>query len=193
MTTVAAPSDPQLAGWREESHRLAADYHALVQPLSRDQLRWRPAPGSWSILEILDHLAITTEKVVHFVDQAADRGRARGTTGVGPFGYGWLGAWFLRQLAPNPRKPTPAPAVFVPGADLEPATTIARFRAARAGYDQALADAAGLDLGRIKARSAVSPLFRLNLATWFASDLAHGRRHLEQARRLRAHAAFPSP
>ena len=43
----------------------------------------------------------------------------------------------------------------------------------------------GLDLARVKVASPISRLLRMSLGAMFAQAAAHGRRHLEQARRVR--------
>lgn len=192
MTTPTAnPADPQLASWCEQLDLVTDQVHQLIQGLSNSQLQWRPAPTKWSIAECLEHLAITARKGASRWVPAIAAGRRAGQLAAGPFAFGWLGKWFIGLVGPNPKRPVPAPAVFAPPGSVDPAQASADFFQSQSELHAILGSADGLDLGRIKARSAAMALLRLNLATWFASTVAHQQRHLEQLRRVRNAAGFP--
>lgn len=191
MAPSPRPQDPQLAGWYDDIDTIRNDARAALANLQPNQLAWRPAPGKWSILEVLDHLIVTAREAGRYQRAAIDEARTAGRTGQGPFRFGPLGGWFVRATGPNPKRPMPGPAVFAPGADLDPARTIASFETTQDQLQALFVAADGLDLGRIRARSAATALMRFNLATWFASTVGHERRHLQQIAGIRAHAQFP--
>jgi hypothetical protein len=60
-------------------------------------------------------------------------------------------------------------------------------------FRDTLEGARGVALDRVKARSSAQGggWIRFNLAAWFASSLAHGRRHVAQAERVRKAEGFP--
>jgi hypothetical protein len=187
------PQDPQLAGWYDDVAAIRLETRTLTDGLTADQLTWRPEPGRWSIVECLDHLTVTSSKGLTHQLPAANRARAAKKNGIGPFSFGWLGSWFVGQVGPDYRRPVKNPAVFTPRSNLDPDQVKAEFEGSLTDLERFLGAADGLDLGRIKARSAASPLLRLNLAAWFAAAVAHHRRHLHQIRRILDNASFPRP
>jgi hypothetical protein len=196
MASFPASGSPQLGTasipvWRDQLAAQGREVATLLAGLAPNQLRWRPGPGRWSLAECLSHLAITARRgAAHWVP-AIEAARARGLTGPGPFSLGWLGAKFVTYLGPNPKRPAPAPAIFAPPADIDPDTARSDFERTQDELRGILASAEGLDLSRVGARSAVTPLIRFNLAVWFAGTVAHQRRHLDQMKRIRNDPAFP--
>ena len=61
-------------------------------------------------------------------------------------------------------------------------------------FREALESARGVSLDQIRAKSSAQGggWIRLNVAAWFAASLAHGRRHVAQAERVRDATEFPS-
>lgn len=187
------PDDAELRGWSEAIEAAGRALHELFDPLSTAQRRWRPGPGRWSIMECIDHLAVTGAGLDRYLGPALDEARRRGLRGQGPYRLGWIGGWFARAMEPQATGRTiSAPGAFTPAAEADPDEVMARFDATQAALQRLLAAAQGLDLSRIKARSAASPLLRINAAAWFAATAAHERRHLAQARRVRENASFPT-
>lgn len=180
----------QIHHWTTDAQGVAATVRDLGR-LSAAQISWRPGPGAWSIAECLDHIMTTDEKASAHWKAAAARARQNGVTGTGPFRLGWLGSWFVRQVGPNPSRKVSAPAIFAPASAGDPLENVARFGTRQQELIRFIESLGGLDLGRVKARSAVSALFRLNLAAWVTSALAHQHRHLEQIDRNRLHPSFP--
>jgi hypothetical protein len=187
---MAQPTDPELQAWIEDASRLADSIRRL-ESLSTPQLRWRPAPGTWSITECVEHLTTTDRKAASFWRGPIARARAAGFSGRGPYPLGWLGGWWLKQVGPNPSRPVSAPAIFTPSSTADPATVLADFATHQRELIATIESLDGLNLVRIKARSAVTPLLRFNMAVWIASALAHQHRHLDQLARVRSHPDFP--
>src|SRR5882724_5817859 len=74
----------------------------LVVGLSEDQLNWKPAPGSWSIAQCLDHLAVSTEKFEPYMTAAIAYGRTKYPTQTPPaYRSTWLGGWLIKQMLPE--------------------------------------------------------------------------------------------
>lgn len=190
---MAMLEDRELRGWSEAIEAAGRALHELFDPLSTAQRRWRPGPGRWSIVECIDHLAVTGAELDRYLGPELERARQRDLRGGGPYRLGWVGGWFTRAMEPKATaRRFQAPGVFAPAAESDPNQVMARFDAAQAAIQRLLATAQGLDLSRIRARSAASPLFRINAAAWFAATAAHERRHLAQARRVRDDASFPA-
>jgi hypothetical protein len=186
------PKDPQLAGWFDQCDELLTEVRQLVAPLSDAQVNWRSEPGRWSIGECIDHLTASGGASGHFMGVAVDQARAAGRTGRGPFSYGWLGRWFVKQLDPaSPKKMKIPVESFRPRSGLSQAKVADEFEGGQLNLQRLMEAADGLDLGRVKARSAASAMLKLNLAAWFAATIAHEKRHILQAKRVLDSPGFP--
>lgn len=166
---------------------------SLTRGLSDGQANWRPAPDRWSIAQCMDHLNVTTGRLLARVDPAVARARTTSVHSAGPFSYGVVSRWFLRALAPEGAKPLPAPPAYRPSASaLDIDAVSARFEQVARAFRRAVVAADGLDLARIRIGSPAMPVFRLPLGIWFLSTSSHMLRHLNQARRVRTDERFPA-
>jgi len=181
------------AEWRDAVLAIEVESRALSGPLSDAQFNWRPGENRWSIGECLNHLAITTGLMLEQLRPALEQGRAEQRTGAPPYRLGLMGGWFTRMMATPGKRTIPAPANFVPPSNVPKAEVLAAFFAVQEKLRNTILVAEGLALDRITARSAAKGggWIRLNAAAWFASTLAHERRHLAQAKRVRAAPGFP--
>ena len=70
---------------------------------------------------------------------------------------------------------------------------LSKFFGVNRELERAIRSSEGLALDRLKAPSSAKGAgwLRLNVAAWFAATLAHQRRHLAQAQRVREAAGFP--
>ena len=170
---------------------------AVAGGLAPDQLRWRPADDRWSIAECLEHLVLTGEVYLGALDEVIERGRSRGRTAGGRYRPSRIGRWVARSLEPPPGLKLPAPGMVRP--ELEPAEAwgdgrgdpLTAFLDLRKGFRERLLAADGLDLGRIRMSSPFFALVRFDLGSAFRIVAAHERRHLWQARQVRATEGFP--
>jgi len=185
------PREPQLAAWFDEIAQLRRQVRLTLEGLTPRQKRWRPAPEQWAIVECLDHLVVTARAAAPHLQAAIDRAVAAGMKGAGPFKLGLLGGWFTRMVGPAFKRPATHPAIFGPRASLDPAVVEQEFDETGAEIQHLIGRCDGLPLHRIRARSAATPLLRINLAAWIASTIAHEKRHLSQVKRIIKNPAFP--
>jgi len=190
---MTSPERDQRTDWLAELSRIDQEVRLELDPLSEAQFAWRPGPGRWSIGECLEHLGITTALAVRGIRAALEQGRAAGKTGMPPFKFGWLGGWFVRAMEQPGKRGMGSPPNFVPPAGTAKAAVLERFSGAQRELRAALESAAGLALDQLKAPSAAKGAgwLRLNAAAWFAATLAHERRHVAQARRVKQAPGFP--
>lgn len=183
----------QRTAWLAELSRIEQEVHRELEPLSAVQFAWHSAAGRWSIGECLEHLAITTALAVRGIRPALERGRAEGVTGEPPFKFGLLGGWFVRAMERPGKRGMTAPANFAPPGGTPKAEVLERLASAQETLRAALQRADGLALDRLKAPSAAQGAgwLQLNTAAWLAATLAHQRRHVRQARRVKEAAGFP--
>ena len=91
-----APAD--IRAIEEQLDAAERDAQALVAGLTEEQGAWHPLPGSWSVTECLDHLAITNRTYLAAMGKAAARARVKGRLRRGPARPGRLGRWFASTL-----------------------------------------------------------------------------------------------
>jgi len=169
---------------------------SVTAGLTREQFNWRPAPGTWSIGECLNHLNIVCEIDLAPIREAIEDGRARGITGRGPFSYGFLAKRLIASQSLPVKKKFKAPAVYLPPPDADPATTIAEYRRANAELRKLAVSAEGLDLARLKTDmpalpALLRPFLKMPLGARLAMLATHNHRHLWQAEQVRLNQQFP--
>jgi len=165
----------------------------LVSGLSEAQLNWKPAPGSWSIAQCLEHLIAATEGFDQYFEKAIASGREkRSVDGAIPYRPTRLGGWLIKQLVPEATRKVPAPKIFRPAESSSIKGALERFLQQQERFVKFVKDATGIDYNKTKLRSPVTPLMRYSLADAFVLTVVHGRRHLGQAQRVRETPGFPS-
>ena len=182
-----------LEGWKSQLEELRTAFLALAGGLDAEQFDWQPAPGKWSVGQILAHLNATNHEIQGPLRRALGTARAHGVTGHPPFDYGFLGRWFLDEVAPPPKHTARAPRRYVPelGDESGKDAVLAAFETQHAELLKLMQDADGLHLARVKMRSPALWLLNLPVGIWFASIPAHTARHLVQARTVRENPGFP--
>jgi hypothetical protein len=161
---------------------------ALAEPLSLDQLNWKPSPGEWSVGQCLAHLAVTTELYLPPIADALS-GQAKGIADeIRP---GAPSRWFIRKfIAPSPAK-AKAPGKIAPGSAVD-ARILERYLAAHQSARELVARAAGYDVNRIRFRNPFVPLLRFTVGTGLEIISKHAMRHLLQAERVKTRPGFPA-
>jgi hypothetical protein len=182
---------PELAELDRQFSAAKAEASGLVNGLQTPQFNWRPAPHSWSIAECLLHLNMVGDRYVHVLENTLVQARLQGRTAQGPFGYGWFGKWILKNTEPPPKRKSKAPRSFRPTDDQPVTAVLPTFLHLQGQLALQLEQASGLDLERIKVPAPGLGPVKVNLHVTLAWIAAHQRRHLWQARQVRAHPAFP--
>jgi hypothetical protein len=163
------------------------DAQALVQGLTEQQGAWRAEPGSWSVAECLDHLATANRVYLQAMGGAAVRARAAGRLRRGPAVPGFIGRWFVRMLEPpvQPRFKGKAPRAIRPRTAPTLADAFTAFMSSQQQVRAFLRAGADLDLTGVRFPNPFVRGVRFSLATGFNVIVAHERRHLWQAGRVR--------
>lgn len=160
---------------------------SLVAGLSEEQGMRRPEGGGWSVAECLDHLAMGNRLYLQAIQEPANRARMRGTFRRRPAKPGWVGRLFVGLLEPPPRwwSRMKAPRKTRPRVSPPLAETFASFMATQAGIRTYLRANADLDLVGIRFPNPFLRGIFFSLATGLHVIVAHERRHLLQAWRVR--------
>jgi hypothetical protein len=159
--------------------------------LTAAQFNWQPDGGRrWSIAQCLDHLARTTtlygtrlEEAIDAIPAGDERREAH------PNLAGRLLIW---TIEPPARLRVPTQAALQPPSSLDPEQVRRAFGDSLDYLATLTARALRVDASRIRYRNPLAGNTRMfNLATGILVMLAHDRRHLEQALRVRRHKNFP--
>jgi hypothetical protein len=175
----------------ERARRLRERAAASLSRLTEEQLNWRTEPGSWSPGECVLHVNVSNRLFLDAIETRMQEARERGLLREGPFRYGWLERWFVRELEPPVRRSMRAPRIFRPQPRRAGASDIAELGRLLERAIAAMHAAKGVDLARVKVASPVSPLIRWQLGAAFHIVVAHTDRHLQQAERVMQNPAFP--
>ena len=125
------------------------------------------------------------------LDEGVSDAIRRGLYSAGPYSYNWVGRLMVYLVQPTTRLRGKAPKAFHPAPNRSRHQVMAAFRAYQVQYVDRLRQANGLDLARSRVASPVARWIRMPLGSGLAMMIAHQRRHLAQARRVRSAEGFP--
>lgn len=163
------------------------DARTLVAGLTEAMGSWRAEPGTWSVAECLDHLATANRVYLHAMQGCADGAVAQGRWRRRPAQPGLIGRWFVRTLEPpvTPRFRGRAPAIIRPRVSPALSDAAPQFLASQDEVRTLLRTYAGIDLAGVRFPNPFVRGVRFSLATGLHVIVAHERRHLWQAWRVR--------
>ena len=175
----------EIEGYQDQLLSIRQDAPGIIAGLTGEDVNWRPAPDRWSIGECFSHLNVSAKRSIETVDEAIADAQARGLTGSGPFVYPLLERLFVRSLEPPPKFRARARTFLEPARQVNGEEVLREFFGWQNQFNERIRRADGLDLRRVRVRSPVVSWLRYSLGTAIATFLAHERRHLWQARRVR--------
>lgn len=144
-----------------------------------DMLSRRPAPEKWSVVEHLEHLAITNALYLESISGAVERAKELGWAAEGPFvGGRWLAERLVASQEPPPRMRLRTFRKIRPRRDLDGSAVLERFRSLQRDFEVLLHGAEGVDLGRAQLRSPLLALVKLTAMQGFRLIECHNRRHI---------------
>jgi hypothetical protein len=151
---------------------------------------WRAHEGSWSVAECFDHLATSNRVYLVAMKEAAVRARQEGRMRRGPATPGFFGGMFARSLEPPPSRLSKlkAPKKIRPRTAPPLSDALDAFVTSQRDARAFLRDYADLDLAGVRFANPFIPGVRFSLATGLHVIVAHEKRHLWQARNVRAQA-----
>ena len=184
-----ATSPAEVLALEEALNAAERDARALVAGLTEDQGTWRARPGSWSVAECLDHLAIGNRVYLRAMQPAAERAIAEGRRRRRPARPGLIGGWFVRSLEPPVKSKGKAPRSIRPRSSPALADAFDQFLESQEEVRTFLRKYADIDLAGVRFPNPFIRGVRFSLATGLHVIPAHERRHLWQAWRVRQAAA----
>lgn len=191
MTTPEATLPAWASRAIDELHRADARARAVTAGLSVDQIYWRPAPGSWSVGECLQHLVQANDVYLAAIDRAL---KGKSPAPVETITPGWFGRWFIRTaIEPSNRsRRGRAPRSIKPPASIDP-TILDTFLRSNDEAREFVRRASRYDVNRIRFVNPFLSVIRFTAGTGVEIVWRHQRRHLLQAERVRANPQGPWP
>ncbi len=174
-----------------ESLQGLARMQALVEGLSESQMLWRPALGSWSIAECLDHLNRTLSLYIGPLRIAFERERQNAPLAPTSFRVGFIASKMAAFLEPPYRMRTKAISQIAPGPSLTAADVVQEYTQHREALLEFAKEAARVDMSSIRIPSPILSLLKFSITESLVVILAHDRRHIWQAENVRANSDFP--
>ena len=182
----AEEENADLSGLGRQFESNEAAMRDLTADLTGEQLNWRPDHGrAWSILQCVQHLALSGTSDRGALQPAVDGARGSGPRRRGPIGASAPGRLFRSRLEPPVKAKIAAPKAIVPAERLDKDEVVAGYLRNHDQIRKLLADAGEMDFNRVKFRNPLLPLLRVRAGTGLMIIAAHERRHLWQARQVR--------
>lgn len=167
----------------DDAARNAGRLRELGEGLDDATLRRRPAGGGWSIAEVYEHLCIADDS--YLVPLRALLSRPD-LPRIGPAGAEWkpsfVGALLVRGQSSSLK--LPAPRIYRPGPTPRP-DVVAEYLRRQEELARLLEGSGSIHWRRVRMRSPVSALVRLNLGDCFTVLVVHAARHILQIERVR--------
>jgi len=141
----------------------------------------QPAPGKWSIAQILEHLNAYGRFYIPEIRRALDNSNLPSDQ---IFNSGWLGNFFTNSMKPTADKRVKnkmkAMKDYTPQPDLDSKTVIDEFLQQQQDMLKLLETSAQKNIGRIRVPITITKLIRLKLGDIFLFVIAHNQRHFIQ-------------
>lgn len=183
-------ANPTLSRLSQDAASVSAEFEALVRGMDEARLHWSPRPEDWSIAQCLEHLTVTGRDARRAVHAALRRAR-RGRPSERPLRPSPIGKWLIGKAGPNGGRRMAAPVRLTPPATPD-VGALQRFLACQRELLDVIQAADGLDINRIVLAAPINRVLPISLGEVLAISIAHSRRHLEQARRVRHDSRFPA-
>lgn len=160
--------------------------------LSDEQLRTRPAPGKWSIIECLQHLNLAERYYVRQLQHKTDRlGLLQHNPTDQLLESDFVGRMALRMLDPKSTFKIPAPGMVKPRSapELNPAEVMSQFLELQTIQGDLLNKLTYLDWNQEKVPTLFGNWLKMRLGDVVQMLMVHTERHLNQALRAKAELA----
>lgn len=157
---------------------------SILQNTDHSLINTIPAPGKWSIGEIVDHLLITGSKYAVVLEEKLSGDLAVLKKGTGPYSHPFLMRKFIKIVSPEYQRNMPTIKPFEPHdhKNFEKESLLKQFETLNNRFLKLieLADDHQLDLGKIKVGNPIYPIWKMPISGCLALNEAHQRRHFGQ-------------
>ncbi|GAB3013736.1 DinB family protein [Spirosoma pulveris] len=156
--------------------------------LTDEQLRWKPAPDKWSIVECLQHLNLAERFYIRNIQHKVEKlGFIQSVPDDQRLESDLVGKALLYIVDPQGKLKFPAPGMIRPrpAADLQPADVMGQFLDLQTLLHSMLHKAVYMDWNREKLMTIFGNWLKINLGDALRMLVAHTERHLNQAMRVK--------
>ena len=168
-----------------EIDHLTEEFSSEFGDLEAPQLNWKPDAGSWSIAQVLQHLVVINRSYFPAID-ALHAGTYRlPWTGHVRWIVNWMGRMILKSVQPDYARKTKTLPIWEPGESNVDAGILGTFVHQQDALKSVIRGSVDLVARDAVISSPASRLIVYRLATAFDIIIAHERRHLEQAKRVK--------
>lgn len=152
--------------------------------LSAEQLNYRAAVASWSILECIEHLNLYGDFYLPEIENQILKSSHQQPSAM--FKSGWLGNYFANSMLPKNGKISKMKTFKDknPIGSMLNITTLERFSKQQSRLLQLLQMAENVDITKTKTNISISTLIKLRLGDTFRFFIYHIERHIAQAERV---------
>lgn len=154
----------------------------LFKEHSSEELNYRPAAESWSVLECLEHLNLYGD---YYLPEIEKRLTNNPTKPEQYFKPGWVGDYFAKMMLPREKlnKMNTFKDKNPFGSDLDK-KTLDRFIAQQEKLLELLERSANVSLNKTKTSISISKYLKLKLGDTFRVVIYHNDRHIAQAMKV---------
>jgi hypothetical protein len=174
-----------------EGRLLADEAKRAFEPLSPQEINWRPSEGEWSIGQCFDHLIISNRPYEGILEELLENRRRPRVLERMPLLPRFFGKLLVTALRPDSgRKVRARPAFYPSSSDIAPAV-IASFLDQQNRLLGLMEATRGLALDRITITSPVVRFVTYSLMDAYRIVVVHEQNHFVQARQVMASPGFP--
>lgn len=180
----------------ETAHQLQARLRIVLdtvarefKPLTDEQLRWKPNPDKWSIIECLQHLNLAERFYIRNIQHKVDALGLIQTEPTDQTLEGDLVGRTLRYVVdPKTTLKIPAPGIIRPrhARDLDVAEVMTQFIELQTLLHDLLNKAVSLDWNQTKLMTIFGNWLKIRMGDAMLMLVAHSERHINQAMRVKA-------
>ncbi|WP_207511989.1 DinB family protein [Longitalea luteola] len=154
---------------------------AYLKQLPVSQLTQQPAPGRWSVAQVLEHLNTYGRYYLPKLEQAITHSK---TSAADFFTHGWLGGYFTKSMLPKPDGSIPNKMKTFKNHDPLPTVdavkALQEFEQQEVWLLELLNKAQRVDINRIRIPVSIAPFIKLKMGDVFGFIIAHHQRHFVQ-------------
>jgi hypothetical protein len=154
---------------------------AYLKQLPQNRLTQQPAPGRWSVAQVLEHLNTYGRFYLPKLEQAIANSK---TSAAEHFTPGWLGGYFTKSMMPKPDGSIPNKMKTFKAHDplptIDAAKALQEFERQEVWLLELLNKAQQVNINRIRIPVSISPFIKLKMGDVFGFIIAHHQRHFVQ-------------
>ncbi len=159
--------------------------------LSEDQINWKPANGSWSIAECVDHLIVTNKLYLNEIEKQFAGKQIKTDYSKTEAKHKWLCKFIIKGVDPSNIKKSKTFPVFMPSMSNYKKEVFDSFFEVQNNLINLVSSAKDLDFNKYVMSSPAAKIIKENFCDVLEIIRLHDRRHFNQAERVFNNPNFP--